>query len=56
MYLIKIDQKDEAKEPTIDEILKVSVDVPEITTNLKNNQYVKISFKVQMDGKRQKRI
>ncbi|MBS4207616.1 flagellar basal body-associated protein FliL [Bacillus sp. FJAT-50079] len=54
MYLIKIDQKDVAKEPTIDEILKVSVDVPEITTNLRNNQYVKISFKVQTDGKKAK--
>ncbi|CAM4035255.1 flagellar basal body-associated protein FliL [Lederbergia lenta] len=42
------------QEPSIEEVLKVSVDVPEITTNLKNDQYVKISFKVQTDGKKAK--
>ena len=34
--------------------MKVSVDVPEITTNLKIGDYVKISFKVQTDGKKAK--
>lgn len=38
-------------EPSIDTILKYSVDIPEITTNLKSDEYVKISFKVQTDSK-----
>ncbi|HEY4552915.1 MAG TPA: flagellar basal body-associated protein FliL [Bacillaceae bacterium] len=50
----KLNDKKNHKEPSIEEVLKVSVDVPEITTNLADNQYVKISFKVQTDGKKAK--
>jgi flagellar protein FliL len=39
------------KNPTIDDILKTSVDVPEITTNLAGDAYIKISFKIQTDSK-----
>jgi flagellar protein FliL len=39
------------KEPTIDDILKTTVDVPEITTNLAGDDYIKISFKFQTDSK-----
>lgn len=35
------------EEPSIDEILLSSVDVPEITTNLADNKFVRISFKIQ---------
>lgn len=38
------------KQPTIDDILKVSVDVNNITTNLAGNNYVKMSFKIQTDS------
>lgn len=55
IIIMKLDDKDNEKKQTIDEILEVSVDVPEITTNLKNGDYVKISFKVQTDGKKAKK-
>lgn len=38
-------------EPDIDTVLESSVDVEEITTNLKGNGFVKISLKVQTDSK-----
>ncbi|WML43709.1 flagellar basal body-associated protein FliL [Neobacillus sp. PS3-40] len=41
----------ESKDPSIDDILKTSVDVAEITTNLKGDDYIKISFKIQTDSK-----
>lgn len=41
----------ESKDPSIDDILKTSVDVAEITTNLKGDDYIKISFKIQADSK-----
>ena len=34
-------------EPTIDEILEASVDVPEITTNLADKKYVRLQLKIQ---------
>ena len=37
-------------EPTIDEILDASVDIPEITTNLADKRYVKIQFKIQANS------
>jgi len=37
-------------EPTIDEILVASVDIPEITTNLADKRYVKIQFKIQSNS------
>ncbi|MHC8516412.1 flagellar basal body-associated protein FliL [Sporosarcina sp. ITBMC105] len=39
-------------EPTIDEILEASVDVPEIMTNLSGRQYIKLSLKIQTDDKK----
>ena len=38
--------------PTIDEILEASVDVPEITTNLADNSFVKLTLKIQTDSKK----
>lgn len=35
------------KEPTIDEVLEASVDVPEITTNLASRQFIRLSLKIQ---------
>ncbi|AOH54294.1 flagellar basal body-associated protein FliL [Peribacillus muralis] len=43
----------EAK-PSIDEIVKSSVEIPEITTNLDGNDYIKISFMVQTENKKAK--
>lgn len=55
IIILKMDSKSSSKEPTIEEVLEVSVDVPEITTNLKNGQFIKISFKVQTDSKKAKK-
>lgn len=38
------------KGPTIDQIIKTSVDVPDITTNLQGDNYIKISFKIQTNS------
>lgn len=42
------------KEPSIDEVLASSVDVPQITTNLASNDFIRISFKIQTDSKKAK--
>lgn len=41
-------------EQTIDEVLEVSYDVPEVTTNLLSGEFVKIKFKIQMSSKKAK--
>jgi flagellar FliL protein len=43
-----------SKEPTIDEILEATVEVPEITTNLASGDFIKISFTIQTDSKKAK--
>ncbi|WP_144527096.1 flagellar basal body-associated protein FliL [Peribacillus simplex] len=40
--------------PSIDEIVKSSVEIPEITTNLAGNDYIKISFMFQTESKKAK--
>ncbi|MFE4140947.1 flagellar basal body-associated protein FliL [Peribacillus sp. YIM B13472] len=40
--------------PSIDEIVKSSVEIPEITTNLAGNDYIKISFMVLTENKKAK--
>jgi flagellar protein FliL len=42
------------KEPTIDQVLEASVDVPTITTNLATDDFIRISFKIQTDSKKAK--
>ncbi|HAQ07794.1 MAG TPA: flagellar basal body-associated protein FliL [Bacillus bacterium] len=42
------------KEPSIDEVLEASVDIPEVTTNLGSNDFIKISFKIETDSKKAK--
>lgn len=40
------------KEPTIDDIIEASVDVPEIMTNLSGRQFIRISLKIQTTDKK----
>ncbi|MEH6942168.1 flagellar basal body-associated protein FliL [Bacillus sp. JJ722] len=40
----------EGKEPSADELVKVSVEVPEITTNLADNGFIKIKFTIQANN------
>jgi flagellar protein FliL len=42
------------KAPTADEIVKSSVEIPEITTNLAGGDFIKISFTVQTDNAKAK--
>jgi flagellar FliL protein len=36
--------------PSIDEVLESSVDIPEMTTNLASDDFIRISFKIQTDS------
>lgn len=40
------------KEPTIEEIVKLSFDTPEITTNLMSNDFARMRFRIQVDNKK----
>jgi flagellar protein FliL len=42
------------KEPSIEEVLEASVDIPEVTTNLASDDFIKISFKIETDSKKAK--
>ncbi|WP_050614784.1 flagellar basal body-associated protein FliL [Bacillus testis] len=48
-------KKDDSKGPSIDQIVKTSVEVPEITTNLDENGFIKISFMIETDSKSAKK-
>ncbi len=46
--------EDKHKEPSIQEVVEASVDIPEITTNLSSGNIVRISFKIETDSKKAK--
>lgn len=54
VVVLKVTDSDGANGPSIDEVLEASVDVPEITTNLASDDFIRISFKIQTDGKKAK--
>lgn len=45
---------DNSKEPTIDQVIESSVDIPQMTTNLASGDYLRISLKIQTDSKKAK--
>ncbi|AGN36253.1 flagellar basal body-associated protein FliL [Bacillus sp. GM2] len=47
-------EKDQTKEPSIDEVVESSVEVAEITTNLKSDNVVRLSIKLETDSKEAK--
>ena len=51
ILVLQLNKDDEAKEPTIDDIIESSVDIEEITTNLGNRQFIRITLKIQTDNK-----
>lgn len=51
MMLLNTNNQSKDSEPTIDEVLEMSVDIKEITTNLASNDFIRISFKIQTDSK-----
>lgn len=42
-------EQDEVKEPTADEVVDATVEIPEITTNLAEQQFIKLELKIQAD-------
>ncbi|MFS0643486.1 flagellar basal body-associated protein FliL [Siminovitchia sp. 179-K 8D1 HS] len=46
----KINGKSKEKEPSIDEILEASVHVNDITTNLLDDRYIKLSLTIETNG------
>jgi flagellar protein FliL len=52
VLLTQLDKGAASTEPTIDEIVESSVDIPEITTNLADGGFVRISLKVQSSDKK----
>ncbi|GIN83693.1 flagellar protein FliL [Heyndrickxia sporothermodurans] len=54
IIIIKMDHKSGTKDPSIEEVVKNSVDVPEITTNMKNDHFIKIALKIETNNKKAK--
>ncbi|MGG3913134.1 flagellar basal body-associated protein FliL [Bacillus sp. es.034] len=55
VVLLKFSGDEEAKGPSIEEVIENSVDIPEMTTNLLSNDFIRISFKIQTDSKKAKK-
>ncbi|MEK5443124.1 MULTISPECIES: flagellar basal body-associated protein FliL [unclassified Fredinandcohnia] len=54
VILTKVAAGEGEKEPSIDQVLKATVEIPEITTKLLSDDYIRISFNIQTDGKKGK--
>ncbi|MDQ0161743.1 flagellar basal body-associated protein FliL [Aeribacillus alveayuensis] len=56
LYVIQqfAENSQEEKEPTIDEVLERTVEVPEITTNLASNNIVQLTLKIETTNKKAK--
>ena len=52
ILVMQLNKEDAVAEPTIEEIIEHSVDIPEITTNLVGKQFIRISLKIQTDNKK----
>lgn len=50
LVVFQLNKTDDKEGPTIDEIVESSIDIPEITTNLAGNKFIRISLKVQTDS------
>ena len=50
LIVSQLNKGDEEEKPSIDEIVESSVDIPEITTNLAGENFIRISLKVQTDS------
>ncbi|KAB7708058.1 flagellar basal body-associated protein FliL [Bacillus aerolatus] len=54
VVILKSSNEGSAHAPSIDEVIESSVDIPEMTTNLASDDYIRISFKIQTDSKKAK--
>ncbi|WP_244668215.1 flagellar basal body-associated protein FliL [Bacillus sp. NTK074B] len=55
VVILKFSGEEKAKGPSIEEVIENSVDIPETTTNLMSNDFIRISFKIQTDSKKAKK-
>lgn len=53
-YIYQTSHEDEQEGPTIEEVLKTSVDVNDVTTNLASADIIRISFKIHTESKEAK--
>ncbi|MGM9948633.1 MAG: flagellar basal body-associated protein FliL [Lysinibacillus sp.] len=52
VLLTQLNKEPEPKEASIEEIVLASVDIPEITTNLKDGHYARMQLKIQTDSEK----
>lgn len=52
ILLWQLGKAEGSEEPTIDDIIESSVEIPEITTNLANNQFIRLSLTIQTDDRK----
>ena len=52
VVITQMNKQSSTLEPSIDDILKSSVDIPELTTNLADGQFIRIELKIQTDSKK----
>jgi len=50
VMVMKMTGGEKQGEPSADELAESSIDIPEMTTNLADGRYIKISFKIQTDS------
>ncbi|MBW3113863.1 flagellar basal body-associated protein FliL [Bacillus sp. MCCB 382] len=55
VVILRFSGEEKAKGPSIEEVIENSVDIPETTTNLMSNDFIRISFKIQTDSKKAKK-
>ncbi|MFY4773894.1 flagellar basal body-associated protein FliL [Metabacillus sp. RGM 3146] len=54
LVFMNVFNQNEGGPPTIDQVIQMSVDVPEITTNVENENIVRIALKLQTNSKKGK--
>lgn len=50
ILVMQLNKESHDEAPTIDEIIEASIDIPEITTNLSEDAFIRISLKIQTDS------
>ncbi|MFX3674098.1 MAG: flagellar basal body-associated protein FliL [Paenisporosarcina sp.] len=50
ILVMQFSKESEIEGPTIDEIIEASIDIPEITTNLSADSFIRLSLKIQTDS------
>ncbi|MDQ0245691.1 flagellar FliL protein [Bacillus fengqiuensis] len=55
IMVLKLTNVEESAEPSAKELVESTVSIEEITTNLLNDQFIRISFTIQTDGKTAKK-